>query len=242
MTPQQRDAFFQIHRDLHREGPGEPADVGWAVQQLALSGPVKVLDAACGPGADTATLAELLPDARIEGVETVPHFVDEACARLARFAPRVTVRQGDMRVVQGPLDLIWCAGALYFLGVTEGLRGWRDVLAPGGAIVFSEPVWLDTPPSDAAMAFWEEYPQITDLDGIIARVTDAGYQVQDHRMIVGEPWQAYYRPIQDRIDRLRAAAPDAALKAALDQEQLEIDRWRAAPDDIAYALLIVTPQ
>lgn len=241
MSPEAMEAFFTVHRDLPREGPGLPEDVAWALTHLGLSGPVDVLDAACGPGADLLTLAELLPDARIEGIEKTPHFMDEAQARVADHALRVTARFGDMAAVTGPYDLIWCAGALYFLGVTEGLRGWRAALKRGGAVVFSEPVLLHTPPSAEVQAFWEEYPQITDLGGIVARVEAAGFTVGDSRMIVGAPWAAYYTPMQARLDMLRAQNPDAALRGAIAENQLEIDRWQAARDDIAYALLIATP-
>ena len=235
-------AFFTLHRDLPREGPGEAADVHWALDTLGHDGPERVLDAACGPGADLAVLAQALPEAQITGIEKVAHFVDAARARVADWAPRVTVRQGDMRDPEGPFDLIWCTGALYFLGVSEGLRGWRDALAPGGAVVFSEPVLLDTPPDADVAAFWEDYPQITDLDGIVARVNAAGFAVQAHRMLIGAPWEAYYAPMQARIDALRSQSPDATLCITLDSHQLEIDRWRAAADRIAYAQLIVTPQ
>ena len=240
MSPEERAAFFTVHCDLPREGPGEAADVLWALGHLNATGPLDVMDAACGPGADLMTLAKALPDATITGIEKTPHFVIEAQARTADYAPRVSVIEGDMAQPGGPYDLIWCAGAVYFLGVTEGLKIWRTALKSGGAVVFSEPVLLG-PRTPEVAAFWEEYPQITDLDGIIARVEAAGYSARAHRMIVGAPWDAYYAPMQTRIDALRGQNPDAALTAALDENQLEIDRWRAAPDQIAYALLIVTP-
>ncbi|WP_415402687.1 class I SAM-dependent methyltransferase [Tateyamaria sp. SN3-11] len=241
MTPEERDAFFTVHRDLPREGPGEVADVAWVIAQTGISGAVDVFDAACGPGADLETLADSLPEARLLGVEQVSHFVEAAAARVARFGPRVRVELADMAAPEGRYDLIWCAGALYFLGIAEGLRGWRDALKPGGKVAFSEPVLLETPASDAVTAFWEEYPQITDLDGIKAQVADAGYRTLGHRMIVGTPWRDYYDPMQARIDALRKTHPDAALSAALDENQQEIDRWKAAQDQIAYALLIVEP-
>lgn len=241
MTPAERAAFFTVHRDLPREGPGEAADVHWALSQLDLSGAVDVLDAACGPGADLVTLAAALPEARITGIDKVAQFANAARSRVAGYGPRVAVRAGDMTRLDHSYDLIWCAGALYFTGVTEGLRGWRSALNPGGAVAFSEPVLRNTAPDAAVLAFWEEYPQITDLDGIVARVEAAGFAVQAHRMIAGAPWEAYYAPMQARIDMLRRRNPDAALRAALDENQREIDRWRAAPDQIAYALVIATP-
>ncbi|MEL7166646.1 MAG: class I SAM-dependent methyltransferase [Pseudomonadota bacterium] len=242
MTPEEQDAFFTVHHDLPREGPGEAADVYWALDLAGVFGRVRVLDAACGPGADLVTLAEALPWAQIDGVDQVPHFVEAAQTRVADFAPRVQASRGDMAKVTGPFDLIWCAGALYFLGVTQGLETWRDTLAPAGHVAFSEPVLLNSTPSKAVTTFWTDYPAITDLAGIETRVRAAGYRALGHRIIAGSPWQAYYEPLQARLDVLRAAAPDAALAAAIAENQTEIDLWRAASDDIAYALLVVAPE
>ena len=91
------------------------------------------------------------------------------------------------------------------------------------------------------MTFWEEYPQVTDLQGIEDQVTAAGYNVLAHRMIIGAPWQAYYDPMQARIDALRKQDTTPAVQAAMDECQTEIDRWRAASDEVAYALMIVAP-
>ncbi|WP_299140805.1 methyltransferase domain-containing protein [uncultured Tateyamaria sp.] len=242
MSPEEWAAFLEVHKGLPRQGPGLPDDVAWAVDAIGLSGAVDVFDAACGPGADTMTLARLLPEARITAVDTTLSFVEQAQAQLADDADRVSVRCDDMASPDGSYDLIWCAGALYFLGVTEGLRGWRRALRPGGHVVFSEPVLLDPAPSAEVIAFWSDYPHITDLSGIEARVTAAGFQTHAHRMIVGAPWEAYYKPMQARIDLLRQSDPDPQVARALDENQLEIDRWRAARDQIAYALLIVSPQ
>ncbi len=241
MTPEQWDAFLQVHHGLPREGPGCPADVHWAVETLGLHGAVDVFEAGCGPGGDMVTLAKALPEARILAVDMVDQFIELAAKRAKVFGLRVTARVGDMSAPDGTFDLIWCAGALYFLGVTEGLSGWRKALNPGGRIAFSEPVLMKTPASPEVAAFWEEYPQITDLAGIEDRVTSAGFNVLHHRMIVGQPWQEYYDPMQARIDELRKGDVSPAVAATLDENQAEIDRWRAAPDQIAYALLIVAP-
>ncbi|MGL4311597.1 MAG: class I SAM-dependent methyltransferase [Paracoccaceae bacterium] len=239
MTPE--EAFFTVHRDLYREGPGTAADVHWALSVAGIGGAARVCDAACGPGADTVTLAEALPHARIDAVEMHEHFVQAAGARLAGFGPRVQVRQGDMTAISGPYDLIWCAGALYFPGVTEGLRQWRAALAPSGRVAFSEPVLLSDAPSDIARAFWEQYPAITGLDGIVARVKAAGFRTIAHRIIVGAAWAEYFGPMRARIAALRQQAPEPALAEALDENAKEIAQWEAAPDEIAYALLVVEP-
>ncbi|MEI2804782.1 class I SAM-dependent methyltransferase [Albidovulum sp.] len=238
MTPD--DGFFALHRDLPREGPGQAEDVHWALYAAAVPEDARIADLACGPGADTRTLAKARPKARIEAVDRVAHFVEAARAATAPWAGRVTVRVGDMAQVSDPYDLIWCAGGLYFLGVTEGLRLWRKALAPGGHVAFSEPC-LPPRPSDAARAFWADYPAVTGIGGIRERVAAAGYRVLGERMVIGAAWRDYYEPMARRVALLR---PDAgpALAAVLDSAEAEIARWRAAPDDIAYALMVVAPE
>ena len=234
------EAFLTVYSDLAREGPGVPADVAWALYVAGTPARARIMDAGAGSGADTVTLAKERPEAQITSVEWIGQFVDAARRRVAPFGERVQVRQGDMAAITGPYDLIWCAGALYFLGVTEGLRAWRGALANGGRIAFSEACLLPNP-SDNARAFWQEYPQVTNAEGIRARVADAGYRVVGERMVIGAPWAAYYDSMSARIEKLRPTA-SGDLLAALDEAQAEIDRWRAAPSEIAYLLMVVAPE
>ena len=234
------EAFLTLYTDLAREGPGAAADLGWALSVAATPQNARICDAGCGSGADTVTLAKERPKAQIEAVDKTAQFVAAAQKRVAPFGKRVSVRQGDMARLEGPFDLIWCAGAIYFLGVTQGLRAWRAALAPNGAVAFSEPCMLPRP-SDAARAFWSvEYPQITDMAGIRARVEDAGYRVLGENLQIGAAWENYYLPMERRIASLRPGASDT-LCAALDTAEAEIARWRAAPSEIAYALMVVVP-
>ncbi len=232
------DAFLTLHREMTRQGPGTSEDVRWALSQLDLPDAPHVLDAACGPGADLVTLAECLPRARIEGIDQLPHLVEEARTATARFT-NVTVSTGDMAQISGFYDLIWCAGALYFLGVTEGLKLWRRALTNNGAIAFSEPVLAPDAPQ-AAKDFWADYPAISALSGITARVEAAGYEVLNHRLITGMAWAEYYAELGGRIATLRPSA-DAALTQVLDDAMREITLWRQAPGDIAYALILARP-
>lgn len=233
------EPFLHLHRDMSRQGPGTPEDVRWALSQLHLPEVPNVLDAACGPGADLVTLAQALPFARIEGIDQLPHLVEEAHEATARFS-NVDVAEGDMSLIEGPYDLIWCAGALYFLGVTEGLSLWRRALAPGGTVAFSEPV-LDAGASEDARAFWADYPQITDLNGVQERVRAAGFDVLDTRIIKGLAWAGYYAELSARINALQGGS-NALLNEVLDAAKREIALWRAAPDEVAYVLVLAQPR
>lgn len=234
------DAFFTLYRGLDREGPGEPADVAWVAEVVGLKPDARICDAGCGSGADVPALLAAAPQGRVVAVDSHKPFIDELWVRVGPD-PRVTAYKGNMAKLKGPFDLIWSAGALYFLGVTEGLRHWRPALAKGGHVAFSEPCWFSAAPSDAARAFWEtEYPAITDAEGIDARVQAAGFETVAVRRVSDAAWEAYYRPLQARIDVLRPDA-DEALAAALDASQAEVDLWPKAKADSGYLLSVVRP-
>jgi len=234
----EEEAFLTLHAEIPRQGPGLPDDVHWALDGLNVGREARILDAGCGPGADLGTLASARPMARIEGIEQLPHLAGEARERLAHFT-NVQVMTGDMGALSGFYDFIWSAGAIYFLGVTEGLQRWRQSLALGGAVAFSEPVLAADAPQ-SAKDFWAEYPQITDVAGLKAQVEAAGFEVVDHRPLSTAAWAAYYMPLAARVARLRAGA-DAALEPVLAEAEREIALWRAAPEHITYELMLVRP-
>lgn len=239
MTPS--EAFFTVHRDLPREGPGMPEQVHWVLDALPQK-PMSVFDAACGPGADTVTLAEALPDAEILAVDLHAPFITQARQSTAQFGPRIRPEVMSFLDAEGPFDLIWCAGAVYFVGIETALEAWRPKLTPGGAVAFSEPAWKSAAPSDAAKAFWAEYPAITDVAKLIDRIEAAGWSVMNNRWL-GEPaWEAYYTPMAERLDMLQSKdGIDPALQCAIDENRQEIANWQAAKDEIDYHLFLVRP-
>ena len=60
-----------------------------------------ILDVACGPGAQTLDLAELVPDARFVALDAHPPYLDELRrrARAAGIEHRIDARVGDMRAL-----------------------------------------------------------------------------------------------------------------------------------------------
>lgn len=234
------EAFFQLHRDLPREGPGSPADVAWAAGLLELSANARIADVACGPGGDIASLLEAAPEGHVTALDKTPHFV-EAARKTWGGDPRVTVLKADMKVIANPYDLIWCAGAVYFMGVEVALRAWRKSLRPQGAIAFSEACWFTDAPSDRAKTLWgKEKTNMTDEAGITAQITAAGYRVIGQRRLDDAAWEAYYAPLTARMDLLRSTA-DLALVEVLDEAEEEAACWRAHGDEFGYLLNVVAP-
>ncbi len=230
------DGFFRLHNELPREGPGEPDDVRWAVDCARVKPGARILDAGSGPGGDIGTLLEV-EGAHVTAVDAHGPFV---AAIRDRFPPdRVTAVEGDMSVQEGPFDFIWCAGALYFLGVAAGLAAFRGRLAVGGAIAFSEPCLFTDDASEEARAFWEGYVA-RPRDELLEEVEAAGYRVLGDRRLSDAAWEAYYAPLLERARRLRGdAGPEVT--PALDMAEAEASLWRKVKRETGYLLVVARP-
>ena len=235
------DAFFAVHRDLRREGPGLAEDVAWVGGLIGISPQGQVCDAGCGPGGDLAALRQLVPEGRIDGFEMAPHFVDAARKRFAGD-PSVRIFAESMEGLTGPYDLIWSAGAVYFLGVARALNAWRGALSDQGAVAFIHPCLFTDAPSKAALAFWEAEPggietELTTRDEIAA----VGWRVLAARPLSDAAWAAYYEPIEARCDALEAAGVSEAVAAAIAAARKEASDWRTVARETGYMLYVVRP-
>lgn len=232
--------FFKLHRDLPREGPGEPADVVWAASLLEMPTRAQIADVGCGSGGDVAALLETTHHAHVTALDQVPHFV-QAVREAWRGNDSVTVLKADMATIANQYDLIWCAGAIYFMGVEEALTAWRKALRPSGAIAFSQACWFTDARSDRAQAYWaREYPQMTDEVGLSVQIAAAGYEIIGQRRLSDAAWQAYFDPIAKRSDALRAQA-DVGLLNVLDEAEEEAACWYAHRHEYGYVLSVVRP-
>ena len=231
--------FFTLHRNLDREGPGEPADVIWVAETLDLPKDARICDVACGPGADVPTFLEVVPDGHVTAIDAQKNFIDELHMRVGPD-PRVTAYVGHMAKLKGPFDLIWCAGAVYFMGIYKALTAWRPALAKGGAVAFSEPCFFTEAPSEGAVSFWDGHETLTEA-GIASKVRNAGFELVATRRLSDAAWDAYYDPMEQRIQHLRDGA-DAELSAVLDEGTHEIETYRAHRHETGYLLSIVRPE
>jgi len=247
-NPAQLNAFFDLHSDNPREGPGDfnSAKRAFTAAQRACGGEVEtILDLACGPGMQTHHLAQLAPAATITAIDITPAYLERLSAWCVEQGceDRIKVLQGDMTKLElepGLQDLIWCEGAVYMMGVEAALAKWHQLLRPGGCVAFTEPVFLSDQLPDAVVANWEEYPAMTTLAGVEARLRNTQYNLIESFVLPDEAWAAYYDPLQIRVDRLRvkyAEVPDAAL--VIEEGQSEIDAWRNYGQHFSYAFFVV---
>lgn len=248
--PRTREIFFEVHRDLPREGPGNRASTEQALQMVgALPEGASVLDIGCGPGMQTLHLARALPDARIQAIDAYKPFVIGAETRLkeAGLGERVSVTVADMTALPfepDSFDLIWCEAAAYSMGVPEALKAWKPLLKSGGRLGFSEVVWLrDDAPAFLRDWWEEEYPDIRTADALRALVAECGYRlIGDFVLPEAAWWDDYYKPMARRIERLTAAYKgDAVALSVLEDCQAEIDNYRECSEYYGYLFCVLEP-
>jgi trans-aconitate methyltransferase len=248
--PHALELFLQVYGTLPRAGPGGTEHTLKVLAMVPGASPRTVLDLGCGPGAQTLVLAEVLPEAVVLALDVLPPMVEETRRRLSEAGceDRVRAEVGDMAspsVESGSQDLIWCEGAIYFMGVADALRTWRSLLTPGGTVAFTEPIWLSSSPPDEIRDWWTaEYPAITDEQGIRAAVGAAAFNTLAFFPLPAEAWwDDYYGPMESRIEALRTDHPNdpVASEIATGAEQ-EIAMFRRYSDHYSYGFFIVQPR
>ena len=231
-------AFFRIHAGLDREGPGDRDSLDRAL--AGVPSDARVCDAGCGPGADVAGLLANVPRGHVHAVDLHPPFVEVVRVRF-QGEPRVTAEVADFTDLQGPYDFIWSAGAVYGPGIPAALAGWRRALAPGGRAAFSHLCWTGRARPGPAAAFWaEEFPGIGDIADAEAQIAAAGWRNLARWTLGPGAWEAYYGPLEARLDALSPGA-NRDLAEAIAAHRAEIDVWRVHGDSFGYVVFVVAP-
>lgn len=224
------DIFFEVHRDLPREGPGDDLSTTRAYALLQeLPAQPRILDIGCGPGMQTRQLARL-SSGPIYAVDVTWHFLRDqqrlaaAGGLSARIHP-IRMSMFDLGFPPASFDLIWSEGAIYIRGFAEGLRACRPLLKEGGYVAVTELSWLRPDPPEPAAAFWRTgYPAMTTREENERLVHESGYRLVESFVLPDSSWlEHYYRPMEKRLAMLRekyAANPEVL--AVLDAEEEEI--------------------
>ena len=241
--------FLEIYGTLPRAGPGSTADTLRALSMVPCPDVRNVLDLGCGPGAQTLVLAEALPSASIVALDLTPLMVAEASRRCteAGLDGRVQVRRGDMLSAVAPpasQDLVWCEGAIYFAGVEHALRTWKPLLTATGTVAFTEPVWIHHSPPDDIVGWWrDEYPAMTDEEGVRAAVRSAGFDTIGFFVLPADSWwNEYYGPMEERVQQFLKAHPDDPTATEIaDEATREIETFRSHSEFYSYGFFVVRP-
>ncbi|MGI5467768.1 class I SAM-dependent methyltransferase [Streptomyces sp. CA-132043] len=240
------EAFFALRHGLPRQGPGSD---GTTRRLFRLAGPLperpRVLDLGCGTGRSALLLAAEA-GAHVTCVDLHQPFLDDLTAAAARrgLDARITTVNCSMDRPPFPdhaFDLVWAEGSAYLIGFDAALRGWRRLLAPGGALVVTEPEWSRADPCPAARAFWDAaYPLRTAAENA-ALAEAAGHRVVAHLPQPDSDWWAeFYDPLAERI---AAADPDRpGTDRAVAGAREEIGLRREHGHEYRYAAYVLRPR
>lgn len=227
------DVFFEIHRNLLREGLGRNKYTRKAFRMLPELDAPRILDVGCGTGEPTLELARL-SGGWVIGLDIHQPFLDELTKKIERagLTDCVRVVNGSMLAMDFPdasFDVIWAEGSIFVVGFERGLREWRRLIKPDGFLVVHEMVWLHPDPPEAIFNHWKRiYPGIRTVPENLERIPDCGYGILGHFALLEDVWWTeYYAPLSERVETLRkkyAGNPEAL--AVVEKEQREIDMYK----------------
>jgi SAM-dependent methyltransferase len=245
-SPRFWELFFAVYEALPRQGPGSR---GAAERALVLCRDLppapRVADLGCGVGAQSLYLAELTG-----GVVVA---VDRHAASVARLRAAVNRRGLDRRVLPvvgdigglalppGRCDLVWSEGALYNLGLATALSMCRELLRPGGWLVFTDAVWrTDEAPAEVRASFAADYPTMGRVEDVLAAIAASGLSPAGHFTLPDEAWwDDFYTPMERRIAALvEEHAGDAEALAALAELAREPEMHRLHSRHYAYEYFV----
>ena len=232
--------FGQIFEELDRWGPGTEADTRKALAKIPFS-PQSIMEVGCGKGIATMVLAKHC-SAMITAVDNDKPALTRLSERLidAGLVNKVTTQcasMTDLPFEAASFDVIWAEGSAYIMGVAKAMKQWRRLLKNNGVLVISDLVWHTTSPSSDVQAYWQkEYPDICTTAVRIKQAEVAGYQVLDNFALSEEAWQAYYVPLQERIETLKPEMEDCT--ALLDIEK-ELDIYYKNRNEFGYQFFVL---
>lgn len=237
--------FFEVYGTLPRAGPGDDASTEKAYRMIpGLPENPLILDIGCGPGKQTLALARL-SGGKIIALDNHQPFLNKVAAdsRALGLSDHIETVNRDMKAMDFPaesFDLIWSEGALYQMGIAEGLRACRPLLKPGGGIGLTELVWLSDRRSEAARRWAEEYAEMKDIPQNLALFAASGFEVLGHFTLPVSSWfDNYYDPMQARVNELRGPyADNADALKILAMAQAEIDGFRICSTELGYEFFV----
>ncbi len=233
-------AFMEVFSGLECWGPGSAKITEQVLAALPIR-PRSILEVGCGNGVATVVLATQ-SSARITALDT-----DEGA--LERLRARATAAHVDDRIdtlcldmaklpeLKGTFDVIWAEGSAYIVGVERALEAWRPLLEPGGVLVFSDMVWRATRPDGDIQAFWaSEYPAMTTVAQRLKQAQRVGYRVLSHVDMGQSALDAYYLPLEARLQEMQTKL---AGQRVLDDLQRELDAYRRCEGQYGYEMFVL---
>lgn len=202
--------FYEVFENIPRQGPGTNPSTRKAFGLIKDDLPAKpeILDIGCGKGVQTLELANLC-DGNITAVDNHQYFLDvlKTEAEKAGFDTRINPCNLDMATMSfgHSFDLIWSEGAVFIVGIKEGLKQWKKFLKPNGLLVLTDLFWLSKDrPQELTKWLEEECLYVLTVNEAIREAENNGYSCINHFTLPMEGWTTEYLvPQQKLILKLR---------------------------------------
>lgn len=228
-----KDIFFEIHKDLPREGPGRDEYTRRAFQMLPHLDRPRILDIGCGPGGPTMELARL-SKGHVIGLDIHQPYLDKLKGKIGEggVSDRMEAihrSMFEMDFPQGNFDIIWAEGAIWIIGFERGLKDWRRFIKHKGFLVVHEMTWLQPDAPQEILDYWRKtYPGIKTIPETLGVIPRYGYRVIGHFPLPEDAWwEEYYCPLEERIRKLRKKyKKDPKALSLIEKEQQEINLYR----------------
>jgi cyclopropane fatty-acyl-phospholipid synthase-like methyltransferase len=239
--------FFEIHKDLPREGPGDNVNTRRAFEMITgLPANPAILDIGCGPGMQTIELAQI-SDGKITAIDNHQPFLDTLNVSITKegLSDRIqTMNKSmiDMDFEESSFDLIWSEGAIFIIGFEQGLQQWRRFLKPHGFMAITDCCWLKDNPPVEVKEFWDKYdPEMLDNEQKRSIIRKSGYSEVGHFILPESAWwQGYYNPVLKRIEILKQEyAGDSDAQDELDMTLEEVEMYRKYAEYYGYVFYIM---
>jgi len=237
---------YELYTGLPRGGPGDNQSTRKAFSYLKdLPAEPQILDIGCGPGMQTLELARIT-QGKIIALDNYQPFLDVLKQNAIKegvdqriFAKNQSMLEMDFK--DNSFDIIWSEGALYQMGFQNGLKKCYQLLKKGGYLAVTEGVLLTLNPPLEAKKFWEEYPDVRDIQENITRIRKEKYRLLAHFTLPKSSWiENYYSPLEKRIVELKKKyrTNKIALQVFARSEK-EIELYKRNSDYIGYEFFVM---
>ena len=205
------DYFYEVFENIPRQGPGlnESTRKAFNFIKSQLPSQPEILDIGCGKGVQTLELAHI-SKGRITAADNHQPFLDhlEKEAIKSGLSKKISCLNANMAQLpfnSHTYDVIWSEGAVFIIGIMEGLKQWKKFLKKGGFLILSDLVWLkDERPDELTHHFKNEGIVVFSIDQILEVANQEGYTLIDHFTLPNKGWlEMYIMPLQKTIATLR---------------------------------------
>lgn len=188
-----------------------------------------IVDAGCGAGRQTLTLAKEL-NTLVHAIDSYQPFLNDLVRRSkdAGLKHLVQPHQMDMKDIPEVFEkihLLWSEGAAYNIGFENALKLWASAIVVDGFAVVSELSWLkDSVPDLVKEYFRSGYPDMKTVAHNVEVAENAGYRLLTTYTLPEQTWvDGYYDILGPRAEALMDhASPSVRDFAAETLKEIEM--------------------